>query len=182
MIRSITITSASHHLYPIFRSVYSTSFPIFEQRTYEQQQDAFADNRYRLDAYTSAEGELIGFISYWTFPKYVYVEHFAISPQHRGMGKGTIILRQFIANVKATRRVVILEIDPPVDAVSISRQHFYERQGMTLNIFDHHHPPYRDGFNAHALRIMSSGGNASTEEYEIFSRDLQDIVMKRKLD
>lgn len=182
MIKPITITSASHHLYPIFYSVYSASFPIFEQRTYEQQQNAFADNRYRLDAYVSAEGEFIGFMSYWTFQKYVYVEHFAVSPQQRGMGKGSIILRQFMANAKATRRIVILEIDPPVDTASISRQHFYERQGMTLNIFDHHHPPYRDGFKAHALRIMSSGGNVGTKEYEIFSRDLQDIVMKRKLD
>ena len=182
MTNPITITSTSHPLYSTFHSVYSESFPIFEQRTPEQQQEAFADRRYRLDAYTSEEGDFIGFLSYWVFSTYIYVEHFAIAPQHRGMGEGGTILRRFIADTKTTNRIVILEIGPPIDTISISRQHFYERQGMSLNPFDHRHPPYREGFQAHALRIMSSGGKLTPEEYALFSRDLQTIVMKRKLD
>lgn len=56
------IHSPSHELYPAFESVYTTSFPIFEQCTTAQQEAAFANSRYRLVAYTDDRNDFIGFM------------------------------------------------------------------------------------------------------------------------
>lgn len=171
------INSTSHELYAAFHSVYTTSFPIFEQRTDTQQEEAFADSRYHLIAYTDDSSEFVGFIGCWEFDTYCYIEHFAIAAARRGRGEGSRILRCFIASAKQEGKTVILEIDPPVDDISISRQHFYERQGMVVNEFDHNHPPYREGFNPHPLRIMSANEKISHKLYCQFVEDLNKVVM-----
>ena len=175
--KTTALTSFSDSLYPAFADIYASSFPIFEQRTKAQQLHAFADRRYRLDAYTDNRGtELIGFLSYWTFESFVYIEHFAINANHRGHGEGSKMLKAFLECSDANNLIVILEIDPPIDAVSISRQHFYERSGLVLNGFVHMHPPYRNEYKAHELRIMSSGGVLSADMYNDFCRSLHEIV------
>ena len=171
------ITSTFHELYAAFDSVYATSFPIFEQRTAAQQEEAFADSRYQLIAYTDDDKEFVGFIGCWKFDTYYYIEHFAIATARRGKGEGSRILGEFIASAKKEGKTVILEIDPPIDAVSISRQHFYEHQGMVINTFDHKHPPYREGFYAHPLRIMSANEKVSDKLYQQFVEDLNKVVM-----
>lgn len=171
------INSPSHELYPAFASVYTTSFPIFEQRTPAQQEVAFADSRYRLIAYTDDSNGFIGFIGCWEFDAYYYIEHFAIAAARRGKGEGSLILSNFIADAKKNGKTVILEIDPPVDDISVSRQHFYERVGMVINSFRHKHPPYREGFLPHSLRIMSANKKVSDKLYDQFVRDLNDVVM-----
>ena len=87
------IDSSSHELYPAFASVYTTSFPIFEQRTTAQQEAAFADSRYSLIAYTDDYNGFIGFIGYWEFDAYYYIEHFAIAAARQGKGEGSLTRR-----------------------------------------------------------------------------------------
>lgn len=171
------IDSTSHKLFATFASVYATSFPIFEQRTVAQQDEAFADSRYQLIAYTDNNQEFVGFIACWKFDTYYYIEHFAIAAARRGKGEGSQILGEFIAAAKKEGKTVILEIDPPIDTVSVSRQHFYERVGMVTNTFDHKHPPYREGYHAHPLRIMSANEKVSDNLYQQFVEDLNKIVM-----
>ena len=72
---------------------------------------------------------------------------------------------------------VILEIDPPVDEISIRRQHFYERCGFAKNPFPHVHPPYRKGFRGHPLVVMSAPGALTQETYDRFAGYLQNTVM-----
>ncbi len=52
-------------------------------------------------------------------------------------------------------KTVLLEIDPPVDEISLRRETFYERCGYRANIHPHVHPPYRAGFPGHELVVMS---------------------------
>lgn len=60
---------------------------------------------------------------------------------------------------------------------SVSRLHFYERVEMVTNTFDHKHPPYREGFHAHPLRIMSANEKVSDKLYQQFAEDLNKVVM-----
>ena len=72
----LEITRKQDPLYPAFEQVYATSFPLFEQRTEQQQEQAFQSPNYHLEVYLK-DNLFIGFISYWDFSTYVYIEHFA---------------------------------------------------------------------------------------------------------
>ena len=178
IMNKIQITNIYSDLFKAFRETYETSFPIFEQRTIEQQNRAFLNHHYKLFAYTNKEDRFIGFISYWEFTTYIYVEHFAIEKSHRGKNYGSNILETFLHEKRSENKKVILEIDPPSDSTSIARLHFYERAGMKPNAFCHIHPPYRKDFQPHSLLIMSAQEEIAEEEYRIFFNDLKEIIMK----
>lgn len=92
----INIDNIAHLLYDSFSKLYSTAFPIFEQRTETQQTRTFSHPKYHLSGYKE-EDIFIGFISYWDFQEYIYIEHFAIDRQLRGSGYGSRILKDFIS-------------------------------------------------------------------------------------
>ena len=167
------IDSLGHPLYKPFRELYETSFPVFEQRTELQQIRAFRNDGYRLLAFT--EGKvLIGFIGYWRFEAYGYVEHFAVNTALRGRGFGSGILGSFI---ESEAGIVLLEIDPVVDEVSEARLRFYTRCGFYANPYPHEHPPYRDGCPPHPLVVLTTRRRITEREYRTFSADLRTIVM-----
>ena len=169
----VFIDSERNNWYAAFAGVYAESFPIFEQRTAEQQRAAFADAAYRLAAYIE-KGGFVGFVAYWEFDTYIYIEHFAVAPALRGQGAGGRILDEFTASGDKT---VILEIDPIVDDVSASRLRFYMAHGFVENAFPHIHPPYRKGRSGHHLVVMSHGRTLSPSEYETFADNLAHRVM-----
>lgn len=170
-----TITSNTDPDYASFRSLYQGSFPIFEQRTESEQLAAFSDSHYRLIVYREKE-TLAAFIGVWDFDSYIYIEHFAVNPLLRGQGLGTQLLKEFIEN---SQKIVLLEIDPLVDEVSRARLRFYERCGFYVNPFEHHHPPYRKGFDPHRLVVLTTQRTISKEKYLRFYDDLRLIVMKQ---
>src|SRR5699024_998991 len=112
-------------------------------------------------------------ILYWEQPNFFYVEHFCVLPQLRGMGFGSRALEL----LQAKGKPVILEIDPPRDAVSRRRKGFYERCGFAENPFAHLHPPYRRGAAGHDLVVMSSPAALTEEEYDRFAAFLNGHVM-----
>lgn len=168
----IRLSDTASPLYREFETLYAKSFPVFEQRTQEQQVAAFASSHYHLNLYY--EGDIfIGFIAYWQFDRYSYVEHFAVHDMHRGRGYGAQLLNRFIEEQACQ---VVLEIDPIVDEISTARWRFYARCGFSQNSYPHIHPPYRDGYAGHSLVILSSGGILEPEVYELFYRKLPCII------
>ena len=124
----IDIDSSQHELYDSWRKLYTVSFPIFEQRTQEQQEKAFSCADYHLVGYS--EGDMfVGFISYWEFGSYRYIEHFAVHQGLRGRGYGSEILNAFL---RSTSKIVLLEIDPVVDSVSRARLRFYRKCAASM--------------------------------------------------
>ena len=55
---------------------------------------------------------------------------------------------------------------------------FYERLGFVQNPYPHRHPPYRRGFEAHPLRVMTWPRAASRQEYDGFFDELRNSVMQ----
>lgn len=169
----IKITSRDMPLYAEFEELYKNSFPVFEQRTAEQQIRAFLSPLYNLDIYEE-NGILIGFISYWDFTSYIYIEHFAIHNIHRGKGYGNRLLNMF---VEKNHKMVILEIDPIIDDISSARLRFYQKCNFYENPYNHVHPPYREGYEGHNLRVLTTERSISEGEYRRFNSDLKDVVM-----
>lgn len=69
--KSVNIQDLGHPIFETFKALYTSSFPIFEQRTIKQQEEAFSDTNYHLTGYEE-NGNFIGFISYWEFDNYIY--------------------------------------------------------------------------------------------------------------
>lgn len=168
------IDSCNHPLYKSFYDLYCTSFPKFEQRSVSQQIEAFQNKQYKLLAFT--ENDLFfGFISYWEFDTYCYVEHFAVNTELRGKGYGSYLLRTFI---QSTGKIVLLEIDPITDSISESRLRFYQKCGFFENPYPHKHPAYRHEFQPHPLIVLTTKREISEDEYQRFNLDLNISVMK----
>lgn len=169
------INSCEHPLYQSFHKLYCTSFPIFEQRTVPQQAAAFQHKAYKLSAFTE-NNLFIGFIAYWEFDTYLYVEHFAISSELRGKGYGSKLLSRFI---QSTDKIVLLEIDPITDSQSEARLRFYQKCGFYKNEYCHKHPAYRDEYQPHSLIVLTTQREISEDEYRQFNLDLNKTVMNR---
>lgn len=169
----IYIDCFEHPLYSSFENLYTHSFPVFEQRTPEQQAQAFASANYHLTGYVENQS-FMGFIAYWEFPDYLYIEHFAIDSKERGKGYGSQVLNRFVTE---TPKTVLLEIDPPVDEISIARLRFYQKCGFYQNPYSHIHPPYRKEYKGHSLQVLTTGGPLSPDGYEQFKKDLTQGVM-----
>ena len=149
----LEITRKQDPLYPTFEQIYTASFPLFEQRTEEQQEQAFQSPNYHLVAYLK-DNLFIGFISYWDFSTYVYIEHFAIHENFRGQGYGGLLLE-----------------------TSSKRLKFYKKCGFFENHYNHFHPPYRNTYRGHALIILTTERQITEDEYIQFGFDLRNIVM-----
>lgn len=170
------IHSCDHPLYKSFHDLYRTSFPLFEQRSAAQQTTAFQNEQYKLLVFT--ENDLfLGFIAYWEFDTYLYVEHFAVNTDLRGKGYGSRLLHTFI---QETDKIVLLEIDPITDSISEARLRFYKRCGFYENPYPHKHPAYRHKYQPHPLIVLTTKREIANDEYLTFNLDLKTIVMKQE--
>lgn len=90
---------------------------------------AFQSERYRLICHEE-NNVLVGFISYWNFDNFIYIEHFAVNKDLRGRGYGFKIMEEFKS---ATDKILILEIDKITDAQSAARLRFI-KNAVSLKI------------------------------------------------
>lgn len=162
--------------YKDFEEIYSKSFPVYEQRSCEQQLYAFSNERYNLFCLINEDENILNsFVSFWEFDEYVYVEHLAVNERLRGNNIGTATLKLFNDEV---RKTVILEIDPVIDEVSAKRLQFYQKLGFELNLYKHYHPAYNSSYAPHELLVLNTGVKLTPALYNTFKGDLERVVMR----
>lgn len=166
------IRSKDHPDFARLFQIYEESFPIHEQRTPEKQVKLLDESRYRCEGIYEEE-KLVGLLLCWEEPDFVYVEHFAIDSNFRGQGLG----ERALALLKEQGKPIVLEIDPPVDGISVRRQGFYQCAGFWENTFHHIHPPYQMQFTGHPLVVMTWPRPWDRDLYEKFWVCLRDTVM-----
>lgn len=106
------------------------------------------------------QGRNVGFITYWTLDGFNYIEHLAIDETCRRRGYGASLVR----HVASLGRPLLLEVEPPVDAVTINRVSFYQRLGLTLREdVEYVQPPYGPGMPPVPLRLMTSPSMTRTD-------------------
>lgn len=120
------------------------------------------------------EAVFVGLVLYWETEDFIYVEHFCILPELRNKKYGQTVLELLGQRGKT----VILEIDPPVDMISVRRKGFYERSGFVENSYSHIHPPYHEGNTGHKLVVMSFPDKITQTEYDFFKHHLDHRVME----
>lgn len=166
------LTTSGRPVYAEAMDLYRASFPSHEQREEAAQRELMGRPEYHFNLIYEEE-RLAGLLLCWETERFLYVEHFCIHPLFRGRGYGQRALEM----LRERGLPVILEIDPPVDAVARRRRAFYERAGYQANPFEHVHPPYHRDCRGHALMVLSQPRRLTGEEYADFQRYLTETVM-----
>lgn len=165
------ITRTDDPLYARAIALYHDSFPLHEQREALSQSRILENDAYHFNVICD-NGAFVGEILYWAIGDFFYIEHFCIdlAVRNKGYGQKTLSALQ--------NTPLVLEIDPPIDAISLRRKHFYERCGFVENPYPHVQLPYHRGGAEHRLVIMSRPRTLSRSEYEGINEYLHNTVMK----
>lgn len=151
-----------HHFDNAF-ALYESSFPREERRDMPEQERAMKNENYHFDLILEGD-ELYGVMLYWETEDFVFLEHFTTMPQIRGRGYGARALDL----LKAKNKTVLLEIEPPVDEMSIRRYEFYKRNGFKMNPYYHIQAKYHLGDEDLELKVLSYPEVLTKEQYRSF--------------
>lgn len=155
-------------------AIYLESFPITERRTLENIRECMRGEHCKVVAYHQND-ILIGFIIYWEYHDFIYLEFFATNPTMRNSGNGSYILRDFTA--QHGDKPLILEIDSMCDEISKRRCGFYQREGFVLNHFVHRPSAYNNINMRLDMHIMTYKHEISEELYSKFNKMLNTGIM-----
>lgn len=145
------------------QSTYTLSFPEIERRDFYLFCELLKTQPLFHLLVVLQKDQYVGFITYWQFEHFVYVEHFAIDAAFRNGGVGSKVMREALRLVDAN---VVLEVEEPVDELTQRRVRFYESLGFRLHGADYKQPPYRENDSWCAMKLMSYGEIDMDKEYE----------------
>ncbi|MCM1152533.1 MAG: GNAT family N-acetyltransferase [Muribaculum sp.] len=145
--------------YPQFLKIYNEAFPPDERRAYDDEKDLerfIGGHHAKFHGFSVKDGDLyLGFLTYWTFKDYVYIEHFAVSPEHRGKNIGRKMLHYLFEEVSPD---VLIEVERPDSDDAQRRIRFYEQNGFRVRGgFNYVQPPYSEGKNPVPMLLMTHG-------------------------
>lgn len=109
--------------------LYVSSFPAAERRSFLSRCRLLLSGR-ALYYSIEMEGRLVGLLHVWPLDDALFIEHFAILDDLRGVGVGGYVLDELLA---VSGQPCLLEVDRPgSDAWSGRRIGFYERHGFRV--------------------------------------------------
>lgn len=157
--------------------IYEESFPPEERRPYASAGDflSFLNSPEREMGALAAiddDGRLFGFLTYWRFPAFHYVEHLAVSSEARGSGTGAALVRALAERCGGR---ILLEVErpelmaTPAEAEMARRRiGFYRRLGLTPHEgLRYVQPPYAPGLPGVELMLMTSGLSGEPEAADV---------------
>lgn len=136
------------------RKIYEEAFPEIERRTFSNLCAAFERFPYVGLHLISEADAVVGFIIYWEFSEFVYVEYFAISEELRGRGLGKKSFREF---AERQAKPIVIEVELPESDLACRRIGFYQRLGFTLQDVEYIQPPYHPDLPDLPLNLMTYG-------------------------
>lgn len=143
------------------QQLYEESFPAKERRPWPQQLALIQANRLCL-LHIEWDHAFMGMLTYWQFPAFVFIEHFAVIPASRGKGIGAAVIKE----LQQRFPVLVLETETAAAGpLAIRRQGFYEKLGFAAFPFSYHQPPYIAGENSIPMLLMQYGGNTTAESF-----------------
>lgn len=127
------------------------SFPENERRERSRQRLLFIHPLYRV-ATVEEDGQLLGFLSFWTLKGFTFFEHLAVAPAARNRGIGGRLIDWAQAHLPAP---FVLEVELPEEEMSRRRVGFYQRHGLILDGHFYEQMPYRAEDRPLPMRLMS---------------------------
>ncbi len=165
------LDKSNKHFYNDAISLYTNSFPLCERRDIPSHEIALTYSDYHFD-FIIKDNSFIGFMLYWQTDEFIFLEHFAILPSLRNKGYGKNALNL----LKEKNKTIILEIEPPIDDLTVRRLNFYKRNGFNLTNLNHIQLKYHKNDNDLVLKIMSYPQPIGEKQYIIFNAYLKEKV------
>lgn len=163
MIEFKSITTADASLYAYMEKLMTESFPPDEYRALEDLR-TYTDNKTNFhNNIILHDGTPVGFITYWDFGQYCYVEHFAIDPSQRNGGHGKNVLNHLC---QVLNKPLILEVEAPEEEMAVRRINFYKRHGFILWEKPYQQPPYKPGDRYLPMLLMAHGDLDCRKDFE----------------
>ncbi|WP_303011195.1 GNAT family N-acetyltransferase [uncultured Bacteroides sp.] len=173
MIRLQPIHTSDVSHYKFMEDLLINSFPPEEYRQLEELRE-YTDRTDNFHNNIIFDDHLpVGFITYWDFENFYYVEHFATDPALRNGGYGKRTL-EFLC--KELTLPIVLEVERPIEEMAQRRINFYQRQGFTLWEKDYHQPPYKPGDDFLPMYLMVHGSLDPEKDYEDIRHKLHTVV------
>jgi ribosomal protein S18 acetylase RimI-like enzyme len=157
------LTASNAHLFDRAFALYQAAFPVEERRDTAEQRRVMNKEDYHFDLIMS-DGEFIGVMLYWETESLIFLEHFATLPEIRGMGHG----KRALDLLKDKNKVILLEIEPPIDEITERRYNFYRRNGFAMNPYHHIQAKYHLGDDDLELKVLSYPRLLESDEYRGF--------------
>ena len=136
--------------------LYTGSFPPAERRNFANVKILLGreDVPFKMIAAVDA-GELQGFLSYWEFDGFKYIEHFAVDVRKRGNGIGSGLLEHFISDCGDSP--IVLEVELPETSYDARRRvDFYMRHCFIIwKRLNYVQPAYEKDGEPVVMRLMS---------------------------
>ena len=169
MIRVTSVTS-----WPDVWQIYESSFPRSERRSRVQHERAVkSENTFHCKQLVLGD-TVVGVLFYWELPECLFVEHLAVAEQWRGHGVGTAALKW----LQEQGKLLILEIEPPLDAATCRRMEFYRSAGFELLSFEHEQLPFHADTGSVPMRLLSWPHPATKEEVDSLENALRENIMR----
>ncbi|MRI01604.1 GNAT family N-acetyltransferase [Kriegella sp. EG-1] len=172
--KQVRLQKTSDHYFKRAWELYQEAFPIEEQRSFDGQAKVLKEINYHFDILIEGE-ELIGFILWWDFENYKYIDHFATAKAHRNKGFGKLILNKLM---ESTDKPILLEVELPTSSINKRRIKFYERVDFQLNQHYYETPPLKIGLPPLQLLVMSYPNPISKKDLAIFVKKNHPIIFK----
>lgn len=119
------------------KELFENAFPSNERPSFSKVRDRENPNFHFL--VITIDEEPIGILTYWTFPEFDYVEHFAIDKEFRNRGLGRAAILAFMAQHPDQ---VVVETEIPDTVQADHRMEFYTDLGFTRNPQPYWQPSY----------------------------------------
>jgi ribosomal protein S18 acetylase RimI-like enzyme len=150
--------------------VYEQSFPPAERRSKEQLLEEMRNPRADVSLiiadgiYDNSNDSRAGMFIQWDLDDFIYIGHFAVASELRGQKIGEMFLRQFVSGLN---KPAVLEVEKPLDEISVRRIAFYERLGFHLFQCDYIQPSYSPDKPTVPLFLMETVNGFLSEHYEV---------------
>lgn len=170
----IKLKQADHpeQVEPRLKDLYESSFPADERRDWTDWLKLIGKPEFSLYQINDHEG-FIGFITAWRLYDLIFLEHFAILPEKRGLNYGTETLQAMLQLYQGN---FVLEVEEPFTETAQKRIAFYQQSGFILNANEYYQPPYSPGKNWVKLLLMSYPQKLEPSRFEEVKRQIHTLV------
>lgn len=152
------IQSGSHRYLNNLLNLYVDSFPPEERRTTCDLLRMLNDREMYFSAIL-LDDVVVGFVVFWKFKGFLYIEHLAIFLSHRRNGIGGAVLKK----LQLDGNPILLEVEIPYDEFSKQRVAFYLCSGFRSLPVYYNQPPYRKGESIVPMFLFSDHSDWDSE-------------------
>lgn len=169
MITFRRIESVTDHYFTELYDLYSVAFPPGERRNWAGLEHELAyEKRFHAHALLQND-QFVGFFNYWTFERFLYLEHFAIDSNLRGQLIGRKVMEKFREQAQLP---IVLEVEMPNNSMAIRRIRFYEELGYTVLSHYYAQPPYDGKGFLLPMLLMSNDNHFASTHFDLIKDTL----------